>query len=466
MVSTMAQASCPLFDLPPELRVQIFELVLTPTLSKTQRYPRSSIWNRPGHDRPLETGSTALLRACRRIYDEAKKFLYQTSLTFYLTSLARRPARSLNPHAVERWKASHPVNTDLEVFAQLYILENTTALQDILDLPPLQIRSVSITIRHTDWWFWEHDAPLKLHSGWSQDSQFPATVTKFTMHLETVSRKKNEVLLITDELGRWVFRRKDSKILHWLGKDDGQTERTWTGYSTLNAQRWLRDEARPEQIDYTIISLTWGLSNSNRSISSERVQNLVIEPLASRNPISHITPEENGDAVCVDELKAANIPKGTDKDKTLELCRDYRQRNSLSSIHHASHYERDVAGRDEDEKTANVVDETEDRDDDDGEVLFEESHDGKYGGQNTFYGILYGKAHFNHYLELMQTDRQAAKLYLRTLPCECFDENGSLIPSGQGSVTRDEEWETSEDEVSDASGDEGSDGSGDDDSDG
>ncbi|KAF2227524.1 hypothetical protein BDZ85DRAFT_254444 [Elsinoe ampelina] len=435
MVSTMAQAPCPLFDLPPELRVQIFKLVLTPTLSTTKRYPRSSIWNRPGQDRPLEPGSTALLRTCRRIYDEAKEFLFQTSLTFYLTSLARRPARSRNPHAVERWKVSHPVSAHLEVFAQLYILENTTALQDILDLPPLQIRSVSITIRHTDWWFWEHDAPLKLHSGWSQDSHFPDTITEFTMHLETVSRKKNEVLLVADELGRWIFGRKDSKLLHWLGKDDGLTERTWTGNSTLNAQRWLRDETRPEQIDYTIISLTWGLSNSDSGISSERFQNLVIDPLASRNPISHITPEENGDAVCVDELKAANVPKGTDKDKTLELCREYRQRNSLSFIHHASHYERDVAGRDDDENTASVVDETEDRDDDDGEVFFEESHDGKYGGQNTFYGIIYGKQHFSHYLDLMQTDCQAAELYLRTLPCECFDEQGHSLLSDRHSGT-------------------------------
>ncbi|KAF2227747.1 hypothetical protein BDZ85DRAFT_277629 [Elsinoe ampelina] len=114
------QLESPLFGLPPELRRHIFDLVVSPTPSTKYRYPRSSIWNRPGHYVPIQRSST-LLRTCQRIYSEALPLLSQrTKLTFYITTFARRPAGALNPFKVQAWKPQKPVEVDLEVFAQLW----------------------------------------------------------------------------------------------------------------------------------------------------------------------------------------------------------------------------------------------------------------------------------------------------------------------------------------------------------
>ncbi|KAF2227746.1 hypothetical protein BDZ85DRAFT_254795 [Elsinoe ampelina] len=264
---------------------------------------------------------------------------------------------------------------------------------------------------------------------WSNRLRLPDSVTRLTMSLETPEALRGELMLFADNLQLWKFMRKDHKTLSWLEEGEGRSVETWTGSSILNAQRWLRYEAQPEQIDYVIVSLTWGLDNAIPQHDDPVLDNQAVPPMSTRGPGNRDNPRETGAAVWVNELIAAGVPKGTPREATLEIVRAYRRREGATADQHAPDWHSTnslgdrAVGRDEDEKKdEGVLDETETREFHHGDL---QSHGEQFGGYKTRYEHDYHMEEIKRYMEMRKTDPDAAEAYKKGLdfwlmdrPCE------------------------------------------------
>lgn len=142
----------------------------------------------------------------------------------------------------------------IRVFPQLYRLEPGHDLQAINDLPHFYPRRFTITIRHTDWWNWETDAPLYINSSFVNTCRFSESVQELCFELESIERRKEQINSIAKQMmEKWLFERKDGVCLS--ARDSDISVMRWSGSSTWNGQRWVRDETRPETLDYYVATI-------------------------------------------------------------------------------------------------------------------------------------------------------------------------------------------------------------------
>ncbi|KAK6359255.1 hypothetical protein TWF696_000418 [Orbilia brochopaga] len=277
------QSDSPLFQLPGELRNQIWAYALTPYLDTTRPYPEHSCYARPDYNAPRVT-AVALLRTCKAIYQEAWYLPWLTAeLGFYLTWAERRPDRVETVPDVQRilnHLAANDVDTTIShvrVFAQLCNLEDGFCLQDILNMKHFRPLEVTVTIRHTDFWSWENDASLTVGSNWVRRCAFPNSTQVVRVEFESLERKKASIDHIARQaVEHWEFKRRDgTKLTAKRGNmrttpakegeesvvyDEGETEvMRWTGSSTWAGERWIRDEiaSQPGKLQYYVKSVVW-----------------------------------------------------------------------------------------------------------------------------------------------------------------------------------------------------------------
>ncbi|KAL3454284.1 hypothetical protein BJX65DRAFT_85959 [Aspergillus insuetus] len=283
------QPTSPLFNtLPPELRHQIFTYALTQCedTDPVRAYSRETYWSRPGYSAPLKT-HTALLRTCKLAYAEGWWMpLAFAEHIFYLTADERAPppiggAGNLDRNAFERFlKQIHEIHASrgidgggmemhmhtgpLHIFAQLYMLEPGAALQDLLNMEHFAPRSVTLTLRYTDFWHWERNEPLRVDGTWVNVVRFPDSVRRFVVDFESVERRRGEVdLLVQQAVEGWGFRRRDGGVLQATTQD--VTVSRWSGSSMFGGRRWVRDETpdRPGVLDYYVASVVWKLDRAS-----------------------------------------------------------------------------------------------------------------------------------------------------------------------------------------------------------
>lgn len=86
------QYQSPLFNkLPPELRIEIYRLVLTPYVAPDRKWARNTFYTRPGYD-GLKRVDVALLRTCRRIHQETNGMeMRDFELVLYMGRRIRAP---------------------------------------------------------------------------------------------------------------------------------------------------------------------------------------------------------------------------------------------------------------------------------------------------------------------------------------------------------------------------------------
>ncbi|KAG7291221.1 hypothetical protein NEMBOFW57_001233 [Staphylotrichum longicolle] len=268
------QDQSPLFSrIPAELRSEIFALALAdyPDPSPDSRYAAETCYTRPSYFAPRKS-DTRLLRTCRAVYQEAwfLPFVLREQ-THWLTSSDRAPpeydpTKDLNTLIstldiiAEQHGTDHVETNGLRVFAQMWALERKQLAIMLRMLPRLRPRSLTLTIRHADWWWWESDQPLRFEGDWiwSANQFLPPSVREFHIELESVQRKKEQVDSIARQMAeRWVFKRTDGVALFADASGAANTVDTWTGSSTWNDETWTRDESRPGQIDYYILSVVF-----------------------------------------------------------------------------------------------------------------------------------------------------------------------------------------------------------------
>ncbi|KAI4740150.1 hypothetical protein E4T50_09409 [Aureobasidium sp. EXF-12298] len=261
--SAHEQSQSALFSiLPGEIRNHIWNYALAEYQDETQLYDDATCYKRPEYLAPRKT-ETMLLRTCKRIYQEAW-FLPWTNAEqiFYLTSSDRRPPRTTTPSAMQKTllaiskTQTMPIIQHVRVFPQLYMLENGQTLQGILNLDFFYPKVITITIRHTDWWYWESDNNLHLDATWVDFCRFPNSLTELRVAFESLERKKDQIDdVVKQAMEGWVFRRKDGTE---LSASDCKPEiMRWSGSATWGHHRWLRDETSPNKLDYYVSTVTW-----------------------------------------------------------------------------------------------------------------------------------------------------------------------------------------------------------------
>ncbi|KAL8703805.1 MAG: hypothetical protein Q9201_003020 [Fulgogasparrea decipioides] len=246
------QSASPLYTrIPPEIRNTIFRLAVTAYEDPSRRYRRDAHYYRPGYTCAHKI-DTNLLLTCRLVYSETARL--PASINEH-TSWYFRPPPGIHrnqiplgdqPGALVRRRDLRTIH----IFAQQYWLEGKHhGFADFARLwefaCPIHLK---ITIRHSDWWWWEVGEPIALDpkfegrpsiqrysrpsdpfNPWSWGSEFRNIkgLEQLELELETVENKKNELDAIVNRASGWRFPLGDSRLL-LLNKS--KTKRTgWVG---------------------------------------------------------------------------------------------------------------------------------------------------------------------------------------------------------------------------------------------
>ena len=246
------QDTSPLFSrIPAEIRNCIFKLALTAYDDYTKPYKNGEYYYRPGH-RYAHKVDTNLLLTCRLVLAETKDI--PATINEYTCWFERGPpwasTNGLTRLATEDGIGLLVRRSALKyvhLFTQQTWLEGSfTHFTDLWkSASPTHL---TITLRHSDWWWWEHEAPLALepkHFGmprpnaisqpsdpfhrrsWGAAFRKISGLKTFVLELETVEKKKDELDAIVSRSPGWRFALYDGQV---LVLDESRTTRTgWLG---------------------------------------------------------------------------------------------------------------------------------------------------------------------------------------------------------------------------------------------
>ena len=271
-ISPHPQASSPLFSiLPPEVRNHIFYLTLLEYDDDTAPVPFGSYGYRPGHEY-RKKHSLDLLATCKRAYLEG--YLIPVVTTTHATwntwdtrAPLNRPLvahRRFQAMTIEQRAAVETV----QLYAQQFALEargweNKIITRDQRTHGVLPTRLV-ITVRHSDWWSWENDAPFCMDeyqygSLWRKGFEAFPSLEEFVMELETLERRKAEMDIIAEGVRKWRIDLGNGRVL----KTDGIALEvcTWNGSPKLCGGLPRKPPEGAGSLRYYVVIITWKVRN-------------------------------------------------------------------------------------------------------------------------------------------------------------------------------------------------------------
>jgi len=147
----------------------------------------------------------------------------------------------------------------------MYALEagNLAPAMQRLEQRPLPPRELRITIRYSDWWFWEHSAPLRISDEWHQRFRAPAAVERVVLELETRWGKRDELLVIVRrQVLAWRFLSADKDAEFVFARS---SESSWLGSTRPGGQYYQHHWPSANgvlvegsnQMKYCIVRLEW-----------------------------------------------------------------------------------------------------------------------------------------------------------------------------------------------------------------
>jgi hypothetical protein len=272
----------------------------------------------------------------------------------------------------------------VRVFAQLCSLEPGTPLLPILNMEHFFPRKLTVTVRHHDWWFWEDDERLHIRSPWVEICRLPDSVSEFCIELESLQRKKNQIDWIADEMVRnWFFLKEDGTVM--AAGEEGFRVDTWSGSSTWEGERWVRDETRPGTNEYYVKTVTW---KPNKEMTERP------KPRDLSVPESFPVVSRGRSNVSVRLLSAADVPSGLSADETLrrlgEWESDHVRDHGIESLQMvAAGGEQAILGNNDendgstDDSEQEVEEDGDDDDDDDNDNDNEDSDDDSHASSDV-----------------------------------------------------------------------------------
>jgi len=269
-LSPHPQGSSLLFStLPPEIRNCIFYLTLLEYDDETTPVPFDSYGYRPGHE-CRKKHSLDLLVTCKRAYLEA--YLIPVATTTHITWRTWDARAPLNQslvahHRFQRMNIEQraAVKT-VQVYAQQWALE---VLQWGERIVPRDQRMqgvlptrLIITVRHSDWWEWENDAPFRMDesrysSVWREGFGAFPSLEEFVMELETLERRKAEMDAIAAGVRKWEIDLGNGRVLN----TDGIALKTctWNGPAMFCGSLPAPEGAT--SLPYYVVTVTWKARN-------------------------------------------------------------------------------------------------------------------------------------------------------------------------------------------------------------
>ncbi|THV08256.1 hypothetical protein K435DRAFT_787773 [Dendrothele bispora CBS 962.96] len=262
------QESSPLFTvIPPELRNRIFLLTCQSSPRKDDPYARDAWYYRPGYEYP-EKIYTDLLRTCRLVYLETRLLPLQANEHIFWCGRGPRGQHKSNPLGYFDQFTQEQLNAvnKVHIFAQLWWLEGS--------FPSLcekgtQTRTLHITIRHTDWWWWERNQPLVLKDDWMRSLKGISGLKRVVLELETMERDKDQMYAIANRLKARRIELRDGRAL--VFNIDSMVKQQWYGPSRFAGEvcyikdenrwvtrnRWWRGEGPDPGLTYCTVTLVW-----------------------------------------------------------------------------------------------------------------------------------------------------------------------------------------------------------------
>ena len=140
------------------------------------------------------------------------------------------------------------------------------------------------------------------------ECRFPDSVRELRFELESLERRKDQINSIANQMiGKWQFRRKDGVRLS--AEHSSIAIMRWSGSSTWAGERWVRDETRPETLDYYVATITF---KPVRNASANEKEPEATENFAPNLEVHGFTPLALSHvAIPTLALKEANVPPGT-----------------------------------------------------------------------------------------------------------------------------------------------------------
>ena len=154
----------------------------------------------------------------------------------------------------------------IQISAQLYWFEGSlvhSPLWHSLQSKSLSLDTFTVTIRHTDWWNWESDSPLRFHQGQVREilrTPEASHIAEFRLELETLEWNMGQLRTVLNDLRSLkIHDPEEGDGIHWELIEPFE-ETTWSGPTDIDGHD-LDIYAKRDKLDYRIVTVKWRRRN-------------------------------------------------------------------------------------------------------------------------------------------------------------------------------------------------------------
>jgi hypothetical protein len=160
----------------------------------------------------------------------------------------------------------------------MYWLEDGHELNYMFTQPQFRPTSLTITIRYSDWWNWEHNDALSMSDNWLREFAGSPGLRKLSVEYETLSSKRDEMMRIVErnkkfklgvrregKMGTMRGRKGTAQACEWYlsAESTALVEWKWKGKSELGGEKWDHHPAG-DTIEYVVVQDTWVFMEGGR----------------------------------------------------------------------------------------------------------------------------------------------------------------------------------------------------------
>jgi hypothetical protein len=142
------------------------------------------------------------------------------------------------------------------------------------------------------------------------------------VQVESLERKKDQVDYVTSQMiEKWRFTRRDQTILQ--AAPTSAIISRWSGSSTWEGKRWIRDETRPETLDYYVATVPFHAVTSPSEVRPLPTpkSDPQLGPMPNATILQHMNPY-----LPVARLERARVPPGASADEVFAYLDELNRR--------------------------------------------------------------------------------------------------------------------------------------------
>lgn len=145
--------------------------------------------------------------------------------------------------------------TKVRFFTQMFWLEGGDDLMSLMRLKKFRPNTLTITIRYSDWWYWEDNHALRMDTAWLEWFMGSVGLKGLKVEYETISRKRDEMMAIIERNKKFKLAVRGDRG-HLSAENTKLTEWKWSGPSKLGGRTWYH-HGQGDTIEYVVITDTW-----------------------------------------------------------------------------------------------------------------------------------------------------------------------------------------------------------------